>query len=327
MQAYKMTHPQPSWADTLVESLIGRIGLVFATTLVVAASVPLLFFANALLSPLALRLAVALLLGLTGGITARILLPKSKTWLKFSVALLAVLAGMGLLHALTLGFAGFNLRQYFGLSKDGAIQLILAAAAVWMAVQAWKQPAPEKKSGMKKLAPKNNQKRPSIKVTAALQKATAKPLRSGKKSSIPKKDPFSARALLARGRLFWKNQLQKSGKTMRRVRVKVQKALAPSGAWAQTTLDKLRQGMRSSTQISSSSITIQRRRRQAPLPRPAPRKIIRLQGDEEHRCPYCLDTVEDNDPRGVKICPICGTYHHADCWAITGVCQVPHQHE
>jgi hypothetical protein len=45
---------------------------------------------------------------------------------------------------------------------------------------------------------------------------------------------------------------------------------------------------------------------------------------EEHRCPYCLDTVSRNDPRGVKECDVCHTLHHADCWSITGVCQVPH---
>jgi Prokaryotic RING finger family 1 len=44
----------------------------------------------------------------------------------------------------------------------------------------------------------------------------------------------------------------------------------------------------------------------------------------EDRCPYCLDVVKRNDPRGVHICEVCGTPHHADCWAITGKCQVPH---
>jgi len=45
---------------------------------------------------------------------------------------------------------------------------------------------------------------------------------------------------------------------------------------------------------------------------------------EEHRCPYCLADVSRNDPRGVKECEVCHTLHHADCWAITGICQVPH---
>jgi hypothetical protein len=45
---------------------------------------------------------------------------------------------------------------------------------------------------------------------------------------------------------------------------------------------------------------------------------------EEHRCPYCLELIEPNDPRGTVECKICHTLHHADCWAITGACQVPH---
>ncbi len=44
----------------------------------------------------------------------------------------------------------------------------------------------------------------------------------------------------------------------------------------------------------------------------------------EDRCPYCFDIVKRNDPRGVHVCEICHTPHHADCWAVTGKCQVPH---
>jgi hypothetical protein len=54
---------------------------------------------------------------------------------------------------------------------------------------------------------------------------------------------------------------------------------------------------------------------------------IHLIGEEEHTCPYCLDRVEKGDPRGVKVCPICKTWHHADCWGITGACQIPHMHK
>jgi hypothetical protein len=44
----------------------------------------------------------------------------------------------------------------------------------------------------------------------------------------------------------------------------------------------------------------------------------------EDRCPYCLDVIKRNDPRGIRTCDVCGTPHHADCWSITGKCQVPH---
>jgi hypothetical protein len=53
---------------------------------------------------------------------------------------------------------------------------------------------------------------------------------------------------------------------------------------------------------------------------------VRLVGEEEHRCPFCLELVEPDDPRGIVECQVCHTQHHADCWAITGACQVPHYH-
>lgn len=54
------------------------------------------------------------------------------------------------------------------------------------------------------------------------------------------------------------------------------------------------------------------------------RSHVQLALVEEHRCPYCLELVSRTDPGGVKECEVCHTLHHADCWAITGVCQVPH---
>ena len=54
---------------------------------------------------------------------------------------------------------------------------------------------------------------------------------------------------------------------------------------------------------------------------------ITLSEREQYVCPYCLEVVTKNDRRGVKICKICKTWHHADCWEITGVCQVPHAYQ
>jgi hypothetical protein len=63
-----------------------------------------------------------------------------------------------------------------------------------------------------------------------------------------------------------------------------------------------------------------RRQRRSQFHRPQ----VHLALVEEHRCPYCLEPVSRTDARGVKECEICHTLHHADCWAITGTCQVPH---
>lgn len=72
-----------------------------------------------------------------------------------------------------------------------------------------------------------------------------------------------------------------------------------------------------------------KRRRLPKLHAPALRRRstnegLRVVGVIEDRCPYCLDIVKRNDPRGVRVCEVCGTPHHADCWSITGKCQVPH---
>jgi hypothetical protein len=54
---------------------------------------------------------------------------------------------------------------------------------------------------------------------------------------------------------------------------------------------------------------------------------IQINTQEQHRCPYCLETVDPHDPGGVRVCSICHSMHHADCWEVTGTCQVPHYHE
>jgi ribosomal protein L37AE/L43A len=52
---------------------------------------------------------------------------------------------------------------------------------------------------------------------------------------------------------------------------------------------------------------------------------VKLTGEEEHVCPYCLEKVEKSDE--IVICPECGTWHHKDCWDLTGSCGVAHRNE
>ena len=54
---------------------------------------------------------------------------------------------------------------------------------------------------------------------------------------------------------------------------------------------------------------------------------VKLMGEEEHVCPYCLEEVVRNDSRGLVICPECNTWHHQDCWDVTGACGVAHRNE
>jgi hypothetical protein len=82
-------------------------------------------------------------------------------------------------------------------------------------------------------------------------------------------------------------------------------------------------GSRPSVRMRTKFVTKQptRPRRRGSLVR---RPHVHLAVVEEHRCPYCLEPVSRSDPGGVKECEVCHSLHHADCWAITGMCQVPH---
>ena len=76
-----------------------------------------------------------------------------------------------------------------------------------------------------------------------------------------------------------------------------------------------------STSAAPASIKAKRSKRWSPLHK---KPQIQLAVYEEHRCPYCLDEVKRDDPRGVVECEVCHALHHKDCWDITGACQVPH---
>lgn len=54
---------------------------------------------------------------------------------------------------------------------------------------------------------------------------------------------------------------------------------------------------------------------------------VKLMGDEEHVCPYCLEEVVKNDSRGVMVCPECATWHHKDCWDVIGACGIAHRNK
>jgi hypothetical protein len=59
--------------------------------------------------------------------------------------------------------------------------------------------------------------------------------------------------------------------------------------------------------------------------RKAQNNDVKLMGEEEHVCPYCLEKVNKDDEK--MICPECGTWHHKECWDLTGTCGVAHRNE
>jgi len=96
-------------------------------------------------------------------------------------------------------------------------------------------------------------------------------------------------------------------------------------ATSQRTAGQPRQAarVRQRRALSLPQLRLPTRTRRRPLP---VRKSseVRVIAKAEDRCPYCLDVIGKNDPRGVVLCEICGAPHHADCWEAGGKCQVPH---
>ena len=98
----------------------------------------------------------------------------------------------------------------------------------------------------------------------------------------------------------------------------------------------------STVHISTSSVSTKKRTspKSTPRKKPLKKKIklpgiktrhtnndVKLMGEEEHVCPYCLEEVVKNDSRGLVVCPECNTWHHQDCWDVTGACGVAHRNE
>ena len=108
--------------------------------------------------------------------------------------------------------------------------------------------------------------------------------------------------------------------TVRRARRRRQPAATP-----QRTASQPRQAarIRQRLVLSLPQLRLPIRTRRRPLP-VGKSSEVRVIAKAEDRCPYCLDVIEKNDPRGVVVCEICGASHHADCWEAGGKCQVPH---
>lgn len=56
-----------------------------------------------------------------------------------------------------------------------------------------------------------------------------------------------------------------------------------------------------------------------PAEEPAPRDDVRVVGGSKHRCPFCHEGVDAEDPKGV-VCGGCLARHHDECWLERQAC-------
>jgi hypothetical protein len=288
---------------SFVESLVGRVLLLVLYTTLVGGILTLIFVVNRVWAPQLIKYGVLAATGVAAGFGARRLLIARTIYVKTGAAIFALIIALGVLNVLSLGYVGLNLlRAYPSYPEwDGALQLGISSILAWVTLRAWAVTGREVLVEPR-YSPAPALSAPNLRSTRrSSQNRTRRPSASGLRRPR-RKSVRSASSSFGATFTAWTSQLatQLSGILS-----------SPSGS----TATRRRQTAKKSTK---SKTTRQRLLRRAPA--------VYLSHEVEHRCPYCLEEVRRNDSRGVKICKVCKTWHHADCWAITGVCQVPHEY-
>ncbi len=316
MQAATMSAVKPSQPAER-SGFIRKLVLLFLLGSAAALGIAILFRAGLDAPDIALAVFADAALGLLAGISARLVLRKWNGFFRFVVSLATLLLSLNILGFFTgwrlgLGFT-LNLAQpdWLGLAQVG-----IGALAISLSMLVLRRAAPRVPSAPPKPAPS---KKPA-----------------GKKSSRPAfrmpqlpqfRMPNLPRPKLPKFRKPNLPRLPKPSWPLVRPSKRDAGLKVRAAAKVKKPPKKVSAAAFSPTRILAKPSTLV-------VPKPAARKPkkarargrseIQLAKVEEHVCPYCLEPVVANDPRGMVECKVCHSQHHGDCWEITGACQVPH---
>lgn len=230
-------------------------------------------------------------IGLASGSAARINFFQSSILMRFLINLIALPLGLFILGVLTnwqIGIGPLNPWADGNIPQDELMQLAGAFIVSTICLSAWRKPSPKIIESVEEVQPVRRSREPIAQpaiVAAPIVASPAQPRRSSRARA--RSQPKTPPRLK-----FMKAQKVRSKTRPRAEKLILSQTKAPSRS-------KLRKLFSRKPHLQISLY-------------------------EEHRCPFCLEDVKANDPRGVKKCEVCNTLHHADCWEITGFCQVPH---
>lgn len=263
-----------------------RTLLVILQSMVSAVVFSFVFLFNGRISPLFLVFALLAATGLVTGMTTRRLLKTNIRLLQYLVGLISLFSSLFALNYFSSGVLGISYLTIYQADFDplAFIQVGISLFTSGLALTAWRKPK-------NRMLPDEVHDVPYSLTSSSSRSSNASP-RVAPPRSRRKANRFSSQPDAVR---------RNSGNHSTSARERISLKNAPQ---SQRRVSKIR--TRRSTLL---------------LNRKNPVKFV---GAEDHRCPYCLEPVVHHDPRGVEICPICHTHHHADCWEVTGVCQVPH---
>jgi len=309
-----MHRQRPAARPRFSESLPGRIIAVILATLVVSGLTYLVYLANQGIVPVVLQWVLTGAIGLAAGFAGRYYLSAQTLVLRLVTVFLALLIALVFLGLVSRGILGAQPPQngQSGLNLGWLGQFIFASVVAWLSLNAWKI-SPQPRSRRSKLRTSPGRSGGTRRSTGASPKKTRAGL-SNQASPAPRPKPELPAITRPE---YWNERWEKLHVKLRR--------WWDQGIPALPADQEYRSPRIRSPKKPAVRVQVKRARRMA-SPKPQD-SAVRLVGKEEHRCPFCLEEVVPNDPRGVKICPVCHTHHHADCWDVTGVCQVPHIHE
>ncbi len=282
-----------SLSDKMLGSFWGRFFIAILQTVLVSQLLLLSFLVRLYINITLLKFIVVLMVGLLAGFSSRRFLTSHTRFLQLLAAMISIALSLASLNILSAGFIGIELiyRSNYTPDWQGLIQFGLAALGSLLVINAFK---------------------PKISVAetsqpSSLPEASTAPSDKELKSWLPK---------------FTRPARKKSEPKV----TKIAPAKKTNTKKTSTTLaiQKTTSKLKKLALVAAATPKTKKTGRKA---KKNTKPEIKFVGKEEHICPYCLDPVEDHDPRGVKICPICKTRHHADCWGITGACQIPHSNE
>ena len=330
------------------KSTPGRMLLALSITLVAAALLVLVSLYNPILPGTLYGWFSAAWIGLTAGLSARLLLGDRSFLTRILIALPALmlgfftfLVGLVLLSLLTPTTAGIDLSgtdttevgfQWSSPRRFGALFVLLSS---W----AWRRGGKPGRRIRVKSSGSSSKARPRLKKSPAAKKKSKTRVRSKGSTAKAKRTNSSRSSNKTKIKTIKKpTRTRTASKPASRAKTVKPRPARPAAVrrdfWVarfaglrSATRDILKGGAKNRKRASSSASLLVRPGDPKKLSRRKRIKgqTVNISSVVEHRCPYCLEEVLVNDPRGVRICPVCGTRHHRDCWNVTGTCQVPHE--
>jgi hypothetical protein len=282
----------------MFDNVLGRTILVILTTATSGTILLLTFLLNQTSSPLPLKYAIVGAVGLIAGFFSRRLLKEHTGLLRVLVSLTAISAGLFLMYFFSFGYLGIDLLywSHTGPDWDGLIQIGLGTFTACLALYAWRYPKPAKEISPRVPIPSSSRK-PIVKTQSSIRP--------------PVQNKSRLHPITRIGGWIKKVSIRPNRTKM----VPLSKRQERSGVLSLPPIDRKARKPWGIKPLRRPKI-LGRHKRHI--------QQVNLKGTEERRCPFCLDAVIFDDPRGVEICPLCHTHHHADCWEVTGTCQVPH---